>query len=230
MRRSIGLLVLAGTLVIAWVAWQRQSSLAQQQTGTPGATVDKQPAVFANRTFDPASPSAEMPPLSPGEEAECDSNFKLNASVGGQPKATDATHGIVTVSGVKVSLQLNVTIWTPVDPTLRVVEHEQGHRQISEFYYQTADKLAERIASTYVGKQVEISGGDLSAASSKALQQLAVDITNDYNNQLNAGATQALYDTLTDHGRNDVTVQDAVTAALKDATPAITERASAPGN
>jgi len=41
--------------------------------------------------------------------------------------------------------------------------------------YQTADKLAERIAATYMGKQVEITGTDLGAESSKMLQQMAAD-------------------------------------------------------
>ena len=159
-----------------------------------------------------------MPPLTAGENAECVSDFLSNANVSGQTRRTDATHATVTVTQIKVTLQLNVTIWVPADVTPHVVEHEEGHRQISEYYYQTADKLAERIAANYMGKQVEISGADLDAESVKALQQMADEITDEYNRELNTEPTQLLYDTITDHSRNDVVAQDAADHALKNIT------------
>jgi len=111
-----------------------------------------------------------------------------------------------------------------------VIEHEQGHRQVSEYYYQTADKVAERIAAKHVGKQVEISGTDLGAESSKMLQQMAADITDEYNKELNPGPAQLLYDAITDHGRNEVVVKDAVAHALKNVMIESTQPAANPGN
>ena len=70
--------------------------------------------------------------------------------------------------------------------------------------------------ATYIGKRVEISGADLNAESNKALQQMATEITEEYNRELNPEPTQLLYDTITDHSRNEVMVQDAVAAALKN--------------
>ena len=115
-----------------------------------------------------------------------------------------------------MTLQLNINIWVPTGVSQHVIEHEEGHRHISEFYYQTADKLAERIAATYMGKQVEIAGADLGAESTKALQQMAAEINDAYKNQLNPGPAQLLYDSITDHGRNEVVVKDAVSHALKN--------------
>lgn len=178
--------------------------------------VIKQPVAFASRTFEPASPPVDMPPLALGESAECDSDFLSSASVRGEPRQTDATHATVTITQIKVTLQLNINIWVPTGVTQHVIEHEDGHRQISEYYYQTADKLAERIAATYMGKQVDITGTDLGAESSKILQQMAKDISNEYNKGLNPGPTQLLYDSITDHGRNEVIVKDAVAHALKN--------------
>jgi len=117
-----------------------------------------------------------------------------------------------------VTLQLNINIWVPTGVTQLVIEHEEGHRQISEYYYQTADKLAERIAKKYMGKRFEIDGTDLGAESSKVLQQMAADITGEYNKELNPGPTQLLYDDITDHGRNDAVVKDAVAHAIKTVT------------
>jgi hypothetical protein len=205
--------VLLGTLIFGWVWWRDFSSRRQIRESTR-LTIEKQPATFADRTFDPARPPADMPPLALGEEAQCDSNFLSNASVGGQAQETDATHATVTLTQIKVTLQLNITIWAPTGATQHVIEHEQGHRQISEHYYQTADKLAERIAATYLGKQIVISGADLRAELSKLLQQMGADITDEYNQELNPEPAQLRYDAITDHGRNEVAAKDAVAQAI----------------
>ena len=217
---SRGLIVLCvslGVLILGWFTW-RDFSSRRQIREAPVPTINKQPVAFANRTFDPATPPTDMPPLALGEYAECDSDFLSNASVRGEPRQTDATRATVTITQIKVTLQLNINIWVPTGVTQHVIEHEEGHRQISEYYYQTADKLAERIATTYMGKQVEITGTDLGAESSKMLQQMATDITDEYNKELNPRPTQLLYDAITDHGRNDVVVKDAVAHAIKNVT------------
>jgi hypothetical protein len=216
-RGLIVLCVLLGVLIFGCLAW-RDFSSRRQLGEAPVPKINKQPIAFANRTFDPATPPTDMPPLAPGENAECDSDFRSNAIVRGESRQTDATHATVTITQIKVTLQLNINIWVPTGATQHVIEHEEGHRQVSEYYYQTADKLVERIAATYMGKQVEISGADLSAESSKMLQQMATDIADEYNKELNPGPTQLLYDAITDHGRNEVVVKDAVAHALKNTT------------
>ena len=185
---------------------------------SPAVTIHKQPVNFSRRTFDPANPPPDMPSLNRGENAACDSNFSSNATVVGQTRQTDATHATLTVAHIKMELQLNLSIWVPNSVTAHVSEHEEGHRQISEYYYQTADKLAERIAATYVGRQVEIAGTDLQAESNKFLQQTAAAITADYSRELNPAPAQLLYDSITDHSRNEVVVEDAVEHAIKNAS------------
>jgi len=207
--------VLLGAPIIGWLSWRELSSRRQlSELRVP--RISKQPIVVASRTFDLAAPPADMPPLAAGENAECDSDFEANASVGGETRLSDATHGIVTVTQINVTLQLNITIWLPAGVTQHVVEHEEGHREISESYYQSADKHAERIAATYMGKQVDITGTDLNAESNKVLQKMATEITEEYNKELNPEPAQLLYDTITDHSRNEVVVKDAVAHALKN--------------
>jgi hypothetical protein len=216
-RSFILLCLLLGALVLGWLIWRGFSS-RQQLSEALAPAITKQPVAIANRTFDPAAPPADMPPLSSGESAECDSDFLSGASVRGEPRQTDATHATVTITQIKVTLQLHINIWVPTGATQHLIEHEDGHRQVSEYYYQTADKLAERIAANYMGKQVEISGTDLGAESSKMLHQMATEITDEYNKELNPGPAQLLYDSITDHGRNEVVVKDAVGHALKNAS------------
>jgi hypothetical protein len=215
LRRALVLCLLLGLLIFGWLNWRGQSS-RQQLRKTPQPTIIKQPANFSSRTFDPSNPPSEMPPLPPGENAECVSDFTSNANVGGQTRRTDATHATITITLIQMTLQLNITIWVPIDVTPHVVEHEEGHRQIAEYYYQTADKLAGRIAASYMGRHVEITGTDLNTESRKALRQMAAEITEKYDRELNTEPTQLLYDRITDHSRNEVAAQDAVDQALKN--------------
>ena len=218
--RPIILFMLLGALILGALKWRDLSS-GRPSAEASGPTIIKQPVYFTNRTFDP-----DMPPLNAGEGAECDSDFLVNASVAGQTRQTDATHATVTVTRIKMTLQLHVTIWVPTDASQHVIEHEAGHRQISEYYYQTADQFAERIASSYIGKQIEIEGADLNAESSKALQQMAAEINDRYKKELDPEPTQLLYEAITDHGRNDVVARDAAAHAIKNIRAESTRPAS----
>jgi hypothetical protein len=229
LRRSIVLGVLLVVLMFGWLSWRDISSRPRRLSEFPPPEIDKQPVAFVTRTFNPAAPPPEdMPALAPGEQGECDSNFLSNASVSGEPRQTDATHATVTITHIKVTLQLAITIWVPAGSAAHLVEHEEGHRQISEFYYQTADKIAERIAAAYLGREVDIAGADLGAESGKMLQQMAAEINDEYKKELSPEAAQMLYDSITDHSRNDAVVKDAVAAALKNVTIASTRPAARP--
>jgi hypothetical protein len=227
LRRLIALCVLLGGLVFGCHMPSDLSSTRQPREAP--VLINKEPVVFASHTFDPAAPPPDMPPLAPGEGAECDSNFLARASVRGQPRRTDATHATITITQVIVTLQLQINIWLPTGATQVVAEHEEGHRQISEWYYQTADKLAERIAATYICKRVEATGADLDAESSKMLLQVAADITNEYTKEIDSNPTQLLYDAITDHARNGVLAKDAVNHALKNAAIESTQPTTNPG-
>lgn len=224
-RRVLVLCVLLGVIIIGWLSWRDFSSRRPRSEARP-PIINKRPVLFANRTFDPAAPPSDMPPLASGEDAECDSNFQADASVGGETRQTDDAHATVTVTQINVTLQLNITIWLPTGVTQHVAEHEEGHREISETYYQTADKLAERIAATYMGKQVDITGTDPGAESRKTLQQMATEIADEYNKELNPEPAQLLYDSITDHSRNEVVVKDAVAHALRNVSIESTQPAA----
>jgi hypothetical protein len=217
LRRVLLLILFLAALIFGWIVWHGDTSRRQQRE-TSQPVIVKQPVNFASRTFDPAAPPAEMPPMTAGESAECDSNFLSSANVSGETERGDATHATLTITQIKMTLQLNVTIWVPAGVSQHVMDHEEGHRQISEFYYQTADQLASQIAARYMGKQIELDGADLDAESQKALQQTASEMTEEYNKELNTQPAQLLYDSITDHSRNEVAAGDAVAHALKNAS------------
>jgi hypothetical protein len=215
-RILLAVCALLGVLAFAKMKWRDPAARSASKENS-GTIIDKQPVYFTNRTFDPAKTPPEMPPMTPGEAALCDSDFVASANVSGNAHETDATHAEVTVTQVKITLQLNITIWTPAEVSPHVMEHENGHRRISEHYYKTADKVAERIGARYLGRQIEISGADLNGETAKQLQQMAAEITAEYGKELNPDPAQELYDSITDHSRNDVSVPDAVTHAINNA-------------
>lgn len=211
-RRITLLLLLATVIVGSSLLFERQTAVASRPV------IEKQPPTQANRTFDPASPPADMPTFSPGELAVCDSDFQSNAGVAGRLVRTEAAHGILTITRVTIRLRLSTTIWTPTNATQHVIEHEQGHRQISERFYAGADQLAEQIAGNYLGQHLAVSGADLEMEYTKALQDAGSEITREFSEKLGVAAAQERFDELTDHSRNDVAAADAIAEVLKNST------------
>jgi hypothetical protein len=158
-----------------------------------------------------------MPPLHSGEAAVCDADFIARSSVRAQSRRTDSTHAMLTITNVLITLQLQTNVWVPIDAPQTIVDHEEGHREIAEYYYQTADELAERIAASYIGKRVDVTGPDLDVALNQKLLEIATEINNAYTNRINSTPTQLLYDDITDHSRNGTDPHDAVTHAIKSA-------------
>jgi hypothetical protein len=161
-----------------------------------------------------------MPELKPPENAVCASDFLSNANVGAQGVQIDATHAKLTVNLIEVTLQLNITIWLPVNPPQTVVEHEEGHRQIAEYFYKNADAIARRVAEPYLGKTLDISGRDLRKAASVAVDKIGGEITDAYNKEMQVELTEARYDAITDHSRKDIPVPDAIAQAIRETAPA----------
>jgi hypothetical protein len=78
------------------------------------------------------------------------------------------------------------------------------------------DKLAEKIAAPYLGKQIQLTGPDFRGAMSKALDNTGTQITNEYTKELPVERTQQRYDALNDHGRNDMSAKDSMDRAIKE--------------
>jgi hypothetical protein len=215
LNNSVVRFVLLGLLVVAaLVLWQLSSRRVDVTTLKP--LIDKRAATVARHTFDPAAQPADMPPLVAPETAECDTDFISNASVSGRSKKVDSTHAEVAVTGVKVTLELKINIWVPEGATQQVIKHEEGHRQISEYSYRDADKVAEEIAAEHLGEKMSVSGSDLEAEINASLQKIGAEITAEYNRKLNPNVMQQRFDDITDHSRYDITASDAVARVLKE--------------
>jgi hypothetical protein len=214
----LGRIILICACVSVWLCGCHSSpDTASPQAQKDSVKITKLAPVYTSHQFDPAAPPAAMPPLHPGEAAVCDADFIARSSVGGQPRRADSTHAMLTITKVLMTLQLQTNVWVPIDAPQTIIDHEEGHHAIAEYYYQPADKLAERIAAGYIGKRVEVTGDDLDSASSAKLLEIATEITNEYTKEINSSPTQLLYDNITDHSRNGVVAKDAVDHAIKNA-------------
>jgi hypothetical protein len=214
--RKTSALWLFSLALVVWLAWHHFYSSPPVRPAA-GTMVEKRPIEFETHTFDPAAPPADMPPLRSGEQAECESNFVSTASVTGDTRKMDATHATVKVSRVKMVLGLRIAVWVPREATEQVIEHEQGHRQISEHYYQAADKVAGQIAASYVGREFFVSGANLDAEINRRLEDAGREITQEYNRGLNPEPAQQRYDEVTDHSRNGIPASEALAQILREA-------------
>jgi len=178
--------------------------------------ITKMPGQVSYRSFDPRRPPRDLPELKPPEIAVCASDFLADAAVGGQVVQPDATHARVTIDVVNVTLRLNITIWLPQGADKATREHEEGHRQISEYYYRNAEIAARRVAEPYIGRTITIRSSNLRAAVSEALDRVGAEITKMYNAEIPVETTQDRYDSITEHSRRDIPVPSAVLQAIKE--------------
>ena len=189
------------------------------QSEQPQVEIVKMPAQIGTRYFDPQHPPRDRPPLTGSEEAVCVGEFLTDTSIGGQVVQADGAHAKARINRIKVTLRLNITTWLPNNPWKSTVEHEEGHRQIAEYYYRNAEMIARRIAEPYFGKTFDLSGADLRTALSAAIGKIEEEITKEYKRQMPAELTQDRYDAITDHSRKEIPVRDAVAQALQETHP-----------
>ncbi len=168
--------------------------------------VVKQPAVVQTRTFDPANPPSEMPPLGKGENAltvcdyRCDVNSKFRTV--DQRETADGFDADVKIFAVTLTVRLNVTIWIPDAAAPKLVAHEEGHRQIAERIYQDAEAIAKSVGKQMDERRVTGHGETGQAARRAAIETIARDTSNRYLDQtaVRAGRVNEIYDDLTAHG------------------------------
>jgi len=91
-----------------------------------------------------------MPPLEPKEAAVTKSTFGIATEFSVQPVSEENRGGKtvtkVKVAGVTLNLSLKITVWLPTNASKTIIDHQEGPRQISEYLYKDADKIARAIA------------------------------------------------------------------------------------
>ncbi len=185
-----------------------------------GVKVDKQEATVTRRTFDPASPPPEMPPLSRNEAAVTHSQFGVGAQVQVVVLKESSAGGRhvseMRVESLKVDTSLAITVWVPKGARRALVAHEEAHRRISEMFYEDAAKVAQEAARPYVGRTIRGEGRSAEAAREAAMTKAINEINAVYMSKTQAPASRVneLFDEITDHGRNRLSADEGVRRAL----------------
>ncbi|HEY1629534.1 MAG TPA: hypothetical protein VGF52_06725 [Tepidisphaeraceae bacterium] len=184
-------------------------------------TITRSQAVIEHRVFDPNNPPADMPKLAGDEAALTESYFSANSSVGGsvvdQQKTDNGCRTSIKVDTVQMTLRLRVTVWLPTNAVPKIVNHEEGHRAIAEYFYRDADAAARRVAEELIGQTISGSGSDCDAAGQNATKQAAQILGARYMGAVDVpcGKAQELYDQITEHGTNAVKEEKAIKQAIQ---------------
>jgi hypothetical protein len=165
-----------------------------------------------------------MPPLEPQEAAVTKSVFgiatQFSVQVISDEKRGGKTAAKVKVTNVILDLSMKITVWVPTDATRVIIDHEEGHRQISEYFYKDAEKVARNIAQKYVGQVYDAEGSDAESASRAALDKAINELSQKYMAETQNLSVRAneIFDEITQHSRNqNISVEKAVKQSIERA-------------
>jgi hypothetical protein len=184
-------------------------------------TINRTDAVIEHRIFDPSNPPADMPKLDSNEAAVTESFFAADSQVGGsvidQRKMESNCRASIKVDMVQMTLKLRVTVWLPNNAVPKIVNHEEGHRAIAEYFYRDAEATARKLAEELIGQTVSGIGGDCDSAGAAATKKAAEALGGRYLGEVDVpcGRAQELYDQITEHGTNAIKEEKAVKQAIE---------------
>ncbi|HWE94099.1 MAG TPA: hypothetical protein VG269_09065 [Tepidisphaeraceae bacterium] len=203
------------------------ASLGVMVFALPGAaqanvTIKRDPPTVEYKIFDPADPPADMPRLNQGESAVtytvfgCAANARYSVidrkAAAGQKVAT------IELSGLQLTLRLQVVIYLPKNAPEKLKAHEEGHRRIAEqVYRERAETAAREVAADADHRKYEGEGGTAAAATKAAVQSAINPVAGGYL-KLTADVSARvgeIYDDITAHGTNKIPEDEAIKKAFE---------------
>lgn len=211
----------AGGLVAAVVV------LAAPAMSPAAVTVEKGNVVVVRKTFDRRNPPKEMPPLGPRADAvthfrfgcSCNANYEIvsrRRDVSRRRGSEGGCTATARINDMDVRIDLEITIWVPRGARQKLVDHEEGHRVIGERIYETAERAARDAARKWVGRTVTGRAENCPEAADTAVRDANHQFCQDYLEATSGWSSRVgdRYDEITDHGRRDVVVKDAIAQAF----------------
>jgi hypothetical protein len=195
------------------------------ETAPSGVVINIEPPKITRRTFDLQNPPKEMPKLTPPEVGTCVYSFGCTTEIVMRGKEGNPAR----ISGIEVATRLTITLWTPHTGPPKIVAHEEGHREICEIYYQSAESIARRLAEREIGRQIPASvrGKQAAEAELKKIQDalLAAFLRQTADR---CDIAQAHYDAITQHSIALISESNAITHALSEEQAAYARLSAAP--
>lgn len=200
--------------MLAWFALALAGAGAVPPTAV---TVEQAPVRVQRRTFDPAHPPREMPPLTPPEAGLCWYEFVCETEIGTEMRDDPARPVVARVRGVKLKLQLNVVIWLRAGATAKLTAHEEGHRAIAEHFYRAAGEVAHRLGAGLMGRTFPLPVKDRKAASGRAMGTLQDELIRQFLAETadRCKVAEEKFDAITRHGLDAIPEAEAIQRSLR---------------
>jgi hypothetical protein len=207
-----------GRLLCLWLLASPTTAPTTAATTAPARpiVISKDNPVVDRVMFDHNHQPDGMPKLRPGEAALTRSSYECRAGVRyeeiSKKQVGDHWHVVEKIHDVDVETSLTDTIYLPMMAPTLLRAHEEGHREMNEQIYQGGDAVVRAAAQEIMSHTWESDGptaeGAAKAATDLAVQQMC-------KTYLAATANRAarlgnIYDRLTDHGRNQLYVANAI--------------------
>jgi hypothetical protein len=207
------------------------SSLSPVPTSAPadGISVRNDAPIVDRVMFNRTHPPDNMPKLKPGEAALTQCDYECRAAVRYEilkrVKTADHWHAVVRIQHVDLQTRLTDTIFLPMMAPVLLRAHEEGHREMNERIYREADAVARTATADILSHTWEADGADPDAAAKAASDAAVQHACRVY---LDATADRAsrlgdIYDRLTDHGRNQLYVANAIRLSFLEERKATTQ-------
>jgi hypothetical protein len=204
---------LAVVLVLSGVALAAAPAPAP---ATAPVKVTRVPTTLQTRTFDRKHPPAQMPRLTGNEAAVTVPAFSCEVRLQVEDSPRSAQKPTVTVVAMDITVRLDITMWLPKGVTAKLKAHEEGHRQISEKFYEKADSIAKSVAQKYIGRTIDVDGRDHAAVDAE-MKRTINEFCGEYMGGVSVPASRVndAYDHITEHGTNRISEAEAIRRAMK---------------
>jgi hypothetical protein len=166
--------------------------------------------------FDPWSPPAGMPKLTPPESGVCNTTFELATGVSYSVEPRSPTTVKVYVEELELVARVTFEIYTIKGAPAKLRAHEEAHRVIGEHYYKNAGAVAQQLGDALIGASFDGVGEDEDAAQRNGFDKVVAAIETAYMARIRipSAAANVRFDDITKHGLSDIDEVTAIAMAI----------------
>jgi hypothetical protein len=123
---------------------------------------------------------------------------------------------MLRLDALTVVTRLKIEVWTPRNARRNLIEHEQGHRRICEYYYANAEAAARAAGEPVLGRRFSGRGTTEAEARQAAVARAIAEVEREYMSRTSerCAAAQTRFDEITAHSTADVEVEEALAQAV----------------
>jgi hypothetical protein len=184
-------------------------------------TVERVPPTVQRITFDRAHPPPSMRTMHADESAFTQYDFNcavhVKYDIVRQTRRDGQVEVVARIHAVQVKLTLEDRIYVPDNANVPLRAHEEGHREINEHVFDTAEPIARELATKIMQKDWSASGADADQAGKHATDAAVKELCDEYLEQIAGRATRVgqFYDEITAHGTRPIAITKAIQQAFE---------------